>query len=109
VIEEYGCQFVKTLLVILHYTKRCLRLHVTDFMEQSPSWEANRFSDSQEIRRILRSSKAHSTIHKLPPPAPTLSQINPFHASPSHLLKIHFNIILPGKLHVLLINIEYCV
>ena len=27
-------------------------------MEQSPSWEANRFSVGQEIRRILWNSKA---------------------------------------------------
>jgi len=74
-IEEYGCQFVKTLLVILLYIKRCFRLHVTDFMEQNPSWEANSFSASQEILRILRSSKVHSTIHKRPPLSPTLSQI----------------------------------
>ena len=39
----------------------------------SPSWEANRFSASQEISRILEKPKDNYRIHKSPPPAPTLS------------------------------------
>ena len=35
-----------------------------------------------------------SPIHTRPILARVLSQTNPFHASPSHLLKIHINIIL---------------
>jgi len=31
-------------------------------------------------------------------PVPILSRINPFHVSPSHILKIHFNIILSSSL-----------
>jgi len=33
-------------------------------MEQSPSWEANRFSASQEIPRILWNSKVHYRSNK---------------------------------------------
>ena len=34
----------------------------TYFMEQSPSWEANRFSANQEILQILWKSKVHYRI-----------------------------------------------
>ena len=35
-------------------------------------------------------------IHKLPPHVPILCQVDPAHASTSHFLEIHFNIILPS-------------
>ena len=65
-------------------------------MDHRPSWEANRFSASQEIPHILRNPKVHYRTHKCPPPFPILSHPDPYSVSTSHFLKIHLNIILPS-------------
>jgi len=75
----------------------CILQHLLTYsLEHSPSWEANRFSASQEIPYILWNPKVHYRTDKRTPPVPILSQLDPFHAPTSRFLKIHLNIILPS-------------
>jgi hypothetical protein len=74
----------------------CCRLarEFTYTMEQSPTWEATRFSASQEIPRILWNPKVRYLIYKCLPPVLILRQLDPVRTLTSHFLKIHLNIIL---------------
>ena len=54
------------------------------------------FAANQEILRTLWNPKVHYRTHKLPPPAPIMSQPHPVPTAPSHF-KSHLNIILPSK------------
>ena len=50
---------------------------LTYCLEQSPSWETNRISASQEIPRILWNPNVHYRVHNCPPPVPILSRLDP--------------------------------
>jgi hypothetical protein len=55
-------------------------------MEQSPSWDANWFSATQEIPPILWNTKAHYPIHNCPPPVRILGQLDPVYTQVHFLL-----------------------
>jgi len=48
--------------------------NLTYSKEQSPSWEAERFTASQEIPCILWNPNVHYRIRKCPPQVPTQNQ-----------------------------------
>ena len=71
-------------------------------MQQSPSWEANGFSASQEFPRISRNSNVNYRHYKCPPPVRILSQLDPVHNPTSPFWRSIF--ILPSHLRLDLLS-----
>jgi hypothetical protein len=93
--NKYLCNIKQASLVVLGYSDILIPEYLLIYsMYQSPSWEANRFSASQEIPLILWNQKVHYRFHKCPPPFPIMSHTDPVHAPTSYFLKIYLNIIL---------------
>jgi hypothetical protein len=67
-------------------------------MEQSPTCDANSYSDTQEIPRLLWYPKVHYRVPNCPPLVPILGQMNPFHILISYFFKIHFSITLQSRM-----------
>jgi len=65
-------------------------------MKLSPSWEANSYSASHEITRLLWNPKFHYSVHNSTPLVPIRSQMHPVHTFPPYFPKIHSNISLPS-------------
>ena len=92
-LRTYPRRFIYHRYVILRLSKYFRRyVLLTYSMEQSPSWEANRFAANQEIPRILWNPKVHylftSARHL------SLFWTSSIQSTSTHL-KIRLNIILP--------------
>ena len=94
--SSFVCRHYVTCLIYMPYYPLLFNSILTYSMEQSRSWESNRFSARQEIPHILWNPKFHCRIHKCPPTAPILSQNDQVYAPTFHFLKIHLNILLPS-------------
>jgi hypothetical protein len=78
---------------LTHSLTHSLPHSLTHSKEQSSSWEANRFSASQEITHILWNLKVHYCMHKWRHLSLSWARSIQF-MPPTHFLKIHRNVIL---------------
>jgi hypothetical protein len=58
-------------------------------MEPSASWEAANCAATQDLPSILWNPKVHYRLHKRPPLAPILSQIDPIPTIPSYVITMY--------------------
>jgi len=65
-------------------------------VKQTVSSEANRFSATQAIPRILWNPNVRYPIHKSPLSLPVLTQVDPVHKPTFKFLKIRLNVVLPS-------------
>ena len=67
--KQISCDFSYWIDIILLFSTYLLTYLVSYSMKQSPSWEANRFSATQEIPRILwKHNNIRPPLHKFPGP-----------------------------------------
>jgi hypothetical protein len=77
---------------------------LTNSKEQSPSWETNNHSVSQEISRLSLKQKVHYCVHNRPTMVPIFSHTRTGHTFPSYSSKIystfssHLRLFLPSSL-----------